>query len=294
MLHPMANELLTLPDGRVLEYSVLGSGSGLPLVFHHGTPGAVTAPRFLQREVLGRGLRLVTFSRPGYGSSTRQQGRRVVDVVADTAAVLDHIGATSSLVAGWSGGGPHALACAARLPGVRAALSIAGVGPHDAADLDFFAGMGTDNLQEFGSARSGESALHAYLDTQRPALLDTTPAGVIDALSTLLPSVDRAVITDEYGEDVAASFGEALRVGIDGWLDDDLAFIDAWGFDLSEIRVPVHIWQGELDKMVPYDHGVWLAAKVPGAKPHLVADQGHLSIAVAGVGRMIDDLIRAK
>lgn len=290
----MAIELLTLPDGRVLEVFVAGSAKRLPLVFHHGTPGGATPPRFLQREVTAHGLRLVSFARAGYGDSRRRAGRRVVDVVADTAAVLDHLGAEECLVAGWSGGGPHAIACAALLPGVRAALTIASVGPHDAADLDFFAGMGMDNLQEFGAARGGEGALRDYLDVQRPLLLDTDAAGVVRTLSTLLPSVDRAVLTDEYGEDVAASFGEGLRFGIDGWVDDDIAFIQPWGIDLADIHVPVHVWQGELDKMVPADHGVWLGERIPGATTHVVAGEGHLSIALGGIGRMLEDLVRAR
>ncbi len=114
-------QTLTLPDTRTLDFRVSGPEGGTPLVFHHGTPGSVVPNRAIERAAHARGLRLVTFSRPGYGASSRNKGRRVVDVVSDTAAVLETIGATESYVAGWSGGGPHTLACAARLPGVKAA-----------------------------------------------------------------------------------------------------------------------------------------------------------------------------
>jgi pimeloyl-ACP methyl ester carboxylesterase len=284
---------LGLADGRTLETWISGPEDGLPVVFHHGTPGSAKPARVLERAVHARGLRFVGFSRPGYGSSTRRPGRRVVDVVADTAAVLDSIGAAECLVAGWSGGGPHALACAARLPQARAALVIAGVAPYDAPGLDFLAGMGQDNLDEFGAALAGEQDLRAYLDTQRPALLGTTPAGVVAAMGSLLPPVDRAVLTDEYGEDLAASFGDALRVSVDGWLDDDLAFVADWAFALDEPTKPVVLWQGEEDLMVPFAHGRWLAAHVPSAAAHLLPGEGHLSIAIGALDRMLDEVAAA-
>jgi pimeloyl-ACP methyl ester carboxylesterase len=117
-----------LPAGRRIDVRVSGPEGGFPLVFHHGTPGAATPMRALERAAHKQGLRLVAASRPGYGRSSRHEGRRVVDVVSDTKAVLHALRADRCVVAGWSGGGAHALACAARLPGVSATLVIAGVG----------------------------------------------------------------------------------------------------------------------------------------------------------------------
>jgi len=139
---------LGLPDGRRLDIEISGPDGGLPLVFHHGTPGSVHRFGVVERAAHERGLRLVTFSRAGYGDSTRLPGRSVADVAADVAAVLDHLDAPRCLVAGWSGGGPHALATAALLPDrVAGALVIAGVAPWDADGLDFLAGMGEQNIQ---------------------------------------------------------------------------------------------------------------------------------------------------
>ena len=108
-------------------------------------------------------------------------------------------------MAGWSGGGPHrALACAARLPAAEAVLVIAGVAPYGAAGLDWAAGMGEENVAEFGAAWEGEDSLRPYLVEQRQHLKDVTPAGIITSLETLLPDVDRAVLTGEFGEDIAA------------------------------------------------------------------------------------------
>ncbi|GIF50446.1 pimeloyl-ACP methyl ester carboxylesterase [Asanoa ferruginea] len=281
-------------DGRLLDVDVSGPADGVPLVFHHGTPGSAWPLRYMRRGVHERGLRLVTFSRAGYGGSTRAAGRAVVDVVADVRDVLDHVGAPRCLVAGWSGGGPHALATAARLPErVVAALVIAGVAPYDAEGLDFLAGMGEDNVTEFGAAARGEQHLRPYLEKEAEGMRDTDAAGLIAGLSSLLPPVDRAVLTDEFGVDLTAGFAEGLRLGVDGWLDDDLAFIRDWGFELAEIAMPTYVWQGSEDLMVPYAHGKWLAAHVPGVTAHLEQGEGHLSVGVGAFDRMLDELVAA-
>jgi pimeloyl-ACP methyl ester carboxylesterase len=283
-----------MPDGRHIDVRVSGPAGGLPLVFHHGTPGAATPIRVLQRAAHARGLRLVTMSRPGYGSSDRQIGRDIVDVAADTAAVLAELGADRCVVAGWSGGGPHALACGARLPAAHAVLVIAGVAPHDAADLDWLAGMGADNVTEFGAALDGEDALRPFLSAARDQLIGATASELITSLDSLLPDVDRAVLTGEYAEDILASFREGLGTGTDGWLDDDLAFTRPWGFSLTEIAVPVMIWQGSADLMVPFAHGQWLAARMPAATAHLEDGEGHLSIGLGAMDRMLDELVAAR
>ena len=182
-----------------------------PLVFHHGTPGSARPPRALERAVHAHGLRFVGFSRPGYGGLDPAPRPPVVDVVADTDGGARLRRRRARVVAGWSGGGPHALACAARLPQPVATLVIAGVGPAGLLDLDFLAGMGQDNLDEFGAAFAGESTLRAYLDAQRPGLVGATAEGVDRLDGDPLPPVDRAVLTDEFGADMAAVVRGALR-----------------------------------------------------------------------------------
>jgi len=283
---------LGLPDGRRLDIEISGPDGGLPLVFHHGTPGSVRRFGVIERAAHERGLRLVTFSRPGYGDSTRLPGRSVADVAADVAAVLDHLDASRCLVAGWSGGGPHALATAALLPDrVAGTLVIAGVAPWDADGLDFLAGMGEQNIDEFGLAVQGEAAIRTSLAAEAAALCSATVADLVKGLDTLLPDVDRAVLTDEYGADLIANFAEALRVGVDGWLDDDLAFVRPWGFAVADIAVPTFVWQGSEDLMVPFTHGQWLAGHIPGVTAHLETGEGHLSIGVGAMGPMLDELV---
>ncbi len=155
---------------------------------------------------------------------------------------------------------------------------IAGVAPATADDLDFLAGMGQDNLDEFGEAAAGEGRIRAYLDAARSGLQNATAAELVTEMASLLPEIDRAVLTDEYGEDMAASFHEAVRLGVDGWLDDDLAFLEDWGLALDEITVPTSLWQGTADLMVPPSHGEWFASHLPQAKVTILEGEGHLGL----------------
>jgi pimeloyl-ACP methyl ester carboxylesterase len=289
----VAVDHVRLPDGRRLDLRVSGPAAGFPLVFHQGTPGAATPFRALERAAHTRGLRLVTTSRPGYGDSSPQPGRSVVDVAADTAAVLDAIGADRCLIAGLSGGGPHALACGARLGATAAVLVIAGGAPYGAAGLDWMAGMGEENVVEFSAALKGEDELRSYLTPYREQFKDVTAADIVASFQTLLPDVDRAVLTGEFGEDLAANLREAVRTGVEGWLEDDIAFTRSWGFGLEEISVPTMIWQGSADLMVPFSHGRWLASRLPGASVHLEEGEGHLSVALGALDRMLDELVSA-
>ena len=281
---------ITLADGRLLDIHDAG-GDGKPFLFHHGTPGSVVPMPQMSEAAARCGLRMVTYSRAGYGASTRHAGRAVADVVTDIDQVLDHLGVDRCVTGGWSGGGPHALAMAALRPERTAGcLVIAGAAQFDADGLDFLAGMGEQNLEEFGAALEGEAALRRHLDAERPGLLQADGPGIIEALSTLLPDVDRALLTEDFGEALATNMHEGLRTGVDGWLDDDLAFTRPWGFGLGSISVPTSVWQGSEDLMVPFAHGVWLADHVAGATPHLLEGEGHLSVAVGRMDEMFADL----
>lgn len=282
---------LQLPDNRSLDVFECGPSDGKALVFHHGTPGSWSPFRALTAAADRLGLRFVAYSRPGYGDSTRVPGRSVADVAVDTSAVLDALGIARCLVAGWSGGGPHALACAALLPDrVDAALVIAGVAPYPAEGLEWTAGMGDENIVEFGLAMQGEAALRPYVEAQAESLRQVTAQDIVPALLSVLSPVDQATLTTELGEDLAANFREAVRVGVDGWLDDDLAFVKPWEFSLPNIAAPILLWQGAQDRMVPFDHGKWLAARMPAAETRFLEDQGHLSIAVGRTYQMFEEL----
>ncbi len=288
------HEQVTLPDGRVLEYLVEGDPSGYPLVHHHGTPGAAVPFPTYAAAAAERGVALIQYTRAGYGNSSARPGRSVADVAEDVAALLDHLGHTDFITLGWSGGGPHSLACAARLPQrCRAAATGAGVAPYLAEDLDFLEGMGPENHEEFGAAVAGREPLEAYLRPQAKALTEITAEQIAEALGGLLSPVDQAYATGDHAARTLAVFQRATVNGIAGWADDDLAFTRDWGFSLDEICVPVSIWQGAEDRMVPFSHGKWLAGNVPGAAVHLDDDQGHLSL-WARIGEIVDDLLERR
>lgn len=279
--------------GRQLEVLVSGPEDGLPLVFHNGTPAGLVPFAPLTAAAQDRGLRLVMYARPGYGASTPQPGRRVADAAADVTAVLDALGAGDFVTAGWSGGGPHALACAALLAGrCRGAATIASVAPRRADGLDWLAGMGEENVAEFAAATAGQDKLTEFLTEAAAQLRAVTPDQLIAGMGDLVGDADKAIITGEFASYLAAAFRAALAAGIDGWRDDDLAFEQDWGFPL-EAAVPVAIWQGDQDRMVPFAHGQWLAAHVPGAASHLIPGAGHLSLAVDRLGVILDDLLSA-
>ena len=279
-----------LEDGRRIEILAAGPPEGLPLVWHDGTPGGLVAYPPMIEAASVRGLRTILHSRPGYGGSDPRPGRSVADVTGDVAAILDALGAETFLTAGASGGGPHALACAALLPGrCLAAATLAGVAPRHAAGLDWLAGMGPENVEEFAAAESGREALTDFLTKVAGGLAGITGAEVAAGLGGLVSAVDQAALTGDYADYMAASMRAALSSGIAGWRDDDLAFAGDWGFRFP--AVPVAIWQGDQDRMVPFAHGQWLARHVPGARAHLVRGEGHLSIVRHLHGEILDDLL---
>ena len=274
---------VTTPDGRTLTVHEGGDPDGFPLLFISGTPGSSTLFDDHVRDAEERGIRLFSYDRPGYGGSTRSQGRNVASCAADIAAVCDALGIERLAVWGISGGGPHALAAAALLPDrVAAAAALAPCAPFDAEGLDFFAGMGEQNIEEFGMVVAdplGETHL-ASAERERQNLLSATPEQLVELWSTLLGPADREVATGEFAAALLEHIRAGLEPSVDGWLDDDVAFVSPWGFDLSDIRVPVLLWQGEQDRFVPFAHGVWLAEHIPGVDARLTAEDGHLTLAV--------------
>jgi pimeloyl-ACP methyl ester carboxylesterase len=280
---------VTLRDGRTLHVYDDGDPNGNVVVENHGTPGC--GLRYppdveLARE---RGLRIVSYDRAGYGASTPNPGRRVVDVVADIEDVLDALEIDRFATAGGSGGCPHALALGARLaPRCVSVALVASPTPWDAEGIDQLAGMGEQNVQEFTAAMTGTAELEAFLQPMAEEVQAATVEQLKEVMSTLLPPVDRDVLTGERGAHLKRAFDRAIEPGIAGWRDDDIAFVTPWGFELDEIRVPALLWQGGQDKMVPVEHGRWLAERIPGVEAHISEEDGHLSIAVGRLGEIYD------
>jgi pimeloyl-ACP methyl ester carboxylesterase len=269
--------VIAASDDRKLAISTFGPPSGFPVLYHHGTPGSRLVPTPDPGLLDRAGVRLLTFDRPGYGSSSRRLGRSVADAAADAGLVADAFGAEHFAVLGYSGGGPHALACAALLPGrVTRCATIASIAPLDAAGLDFFAGMSEGNVSEFDKALAGREALAAELDPVAAAVADDVFAFIASLASEVGDGDAAALERPEVTQMFATSFTEGLRPGSGGWVDDDLAFASPWGFDVGAITVPVGIWQGTVDRLVPLGHGGWLLNAVPGAEGHVLVGAGHI------------------
>ncbi|MGZ6545005.1 MAG: alpha/beta fold hydrolase [Actinomycetota bacterium] len=283
---------LDVGGGRSLDVRVAGPEDGVVLVAHHGTPSTGRPFRPYVEAGAERGLRLVTYTRPGYAGSTRNVGRSVADCAADTARVVDHLGADRFYTMGQPGGGPHALACAALLPDrVIACATTAGVGPFDADGLDFLAGMAQENIDELGAAVESAEALEEFLLIDAEKLRRATASDLSEALGGLVSPVDVRALTGAFATHAIEMLHESVSTGIWGWFDDDMAFVRPWGFDVAAITVPVTVWQGAQDRMVPFAHGEWLAAHVAGAKARLSDDEGHLSLILGSFPAILDDLM---
>lgn len=273
---------VSMPDGRTLEIVTGGASDGFPLLFHGGTPSAAVPYDAMGRAAEEAGLRLVTYSRPGYGaSSPRYAGASPVlaDDVADSVAILDTLGLGEFVTLGWSGGGPRALACAALVPDrCRAATSLAGVAPADAEGLDWTAGMGAENVRDFELATRGREALQPVVDEEAAAMATITAEQLVEGLGDLTDEVDAAALTGAFADYLAATFRHAMTQGSRGYLEDSLQVLRPWGFDVGDISVPVAVWQGAHDRMVPFAHGQWLGARIRGARVHLLDDEGHISL----------------
>ncbi|MFM8205464.1 MAG: alpha/beta fold hydrolase, partial [Actinomycetales bacterium] len=235
-------------------------------------------------------VRAIATSRPGYGLSDRQAGRSVATDIANQAEVLDFFGIKSFVVIGWSGGGPHSLNMT-REPRCVASFTIAGVGEYGRADLDFLEGMGPENHDEFGAAMKGEAAISDWMERNSPGLRNVSGADLIQAFGGLIGDADKRALNSEVAEAMAATMRRALDKGFTGWLDDDLAFVRDFGFDISKIDKPVVIWQGDDDFMVPKAHSEWLAKHIPGSQLRFVPGHGHISLGEEFRPKIIEDAL---
>ena len=280
----MGDPLVTfeLSDGRELAYALWGDRDGFPVFVLHGTPGC-RLERWPDEDVYRRlGVLVVTHDRAGYGRSTRHPSRRIVDEVDDVAALADHLGLERFGVTGGSGGGAHSLACAARLPDrIERASCFVGVAPFGGPGLEreaWLDGMDPENIKEFEWAEAGEDVLTGELEKVNAEAMERVandPSSVLGDFE--LSDSDRAELQrPERMQIIRESWAEHSVRGVGGWVDDDLAHTQPWGFDVEEITIPVLIRYGETDVLVPPAHGEWLASHVPGCVVKVDSTAGHL------------------
>lgn len=269
------------PDGRALDVYEDGDPAGAAVLVHHGTPGAGVLFDSWVRDSAARGIRLISYTRPGYAGSTRDPGRSVASAAADAAAIMDALGIDRFATWGTSGGGPHALACAALLGDrVAAAATLGSLAPR-VEGLDWFAGMGDAGVLR--AAVAGEQELRPLLERNRPGMVGEAEGEEGD-LDAIFGPGDLAALAGPLGAFFGAGFQAGLAGGVDGWVDDELAYARVWGFDPGAIGVPVQLWQGRQDRMVPYAHGVWLGRRLPRVDVRMSPDDGHITLLERRVG----------
>jgi pimeloyl-ACP methyl ester carboxylesterase len=267
-----------LAGDRRVDYCLYNRGGSRHTLFQYGTPGTRWLSPGLIDAARAAGFELLVIDRPGYGMSARQPGRRVVDVVADVSAVVEAVGWDRFAVWGGSGGAPHALAIAARLPDcVTACASVVGLAPYDAPGLDWYAEMAPANVAEFQAAARGERAYRPLVERLAADAMAEIKAGGLQVSDDYqLPEVDRHALAARHAEDgYLDRMNLTYRHGIDGWIDDSIAFTKPWGFELSKLTTPTSVWYGAADVLASRAHHEYLLSVIPDAQLHELHG-GHL------------------
>lgn len=270
------SRLVPTPRGGVLSVEVSGAPDGHPVFLMHGTPGSRSGPRPRSIVLYRMGVRLVSYDRPGYGGSTRVPGRQVADAATDVAAIADALGLERFGVIGRSGGGPHALACAALLADrVTRAAALVGIAPPDAPGLAWFDGMAQSNTNDYDMA-DRDVALFTERLLARADRARRDPESLMADLRAELTHSDLRVIDDTaIRRLITDNYAEATRFGGHGWVDDALAFRREWGFRLSDVSSEVLLWHGADDAFSPVGHTEWLAGRIAHARVQVQADTAH-------------------
>ncbi len=266
-------------DGRVLQVLERGHPSGQPVLVHNGMPNSRLLYEPNVRCAERQDIRLISYDRPGYGGSTSQPGRTVADCAQDVRTIAAGLELERLAIWGISGGGPHALACAALLPDLVPAVAVlASLAPWGADGLDYFAGMGEDNVDDIQLFFEDQAAARAKCEQDRGELLEVSAEQLHEPLKTLLSPADAAVLTGELAQYLVDCTQSGLAPGVEGWWDDGVALNEPWGFELESIRTPVLLYHGRQDRFVPFGHGEWLAGHIPGVQAQLTDDDGHLTL----------------
>ncbi|GEM45651.1 alpha/beta hydrolase [Deinococcus cellulosilyticus NBRC 106333 = KACC 11606] len=257
---------LHLPDGRTLHVYQTENNDAFPMFWFHGTPNLGSPPGPLLEHAAKLGFRWVSCDRPAYGRSTPVPDRSVASAASDVKAIADHLGLDHFVVMGHSGGGPHALACAALLPDrVKAAVSLSGLAPFDAPGLDYFAGMHPSSVASLSAAAQGRAAKEAF------------EASAPEFDPEVFTPADHAALSGRWSW-LNEVVEPALVAGPEGLIEDDLAYVKGWGFEPAQLKVPTLIVHGEEDRMVPVSHARWLATQVGHAELWANPEAGHIAI----------------
>jgi pimeloyl-ACP methyl ester carboxylesterase len=278
---------IQLEDGRWLRVEIAGDGRRV-VVAHVGTPNAGVLYDGWVADAAANGITLISYDRPGYGGSSPHPGRTIADCAADVRAISHALGFDRCAVWGFSGGGPHALACAALLDDLVAAVATIGSpAPVGATGLDYFAGMRESMREDMELFDADRAEWERQGEQQYAAVLALSAAELAEQWSIGAAPVDADALRGEFGEWLHRAVQGALASGMEGWSEDDFAvFHTSWGFEPAAVSVPVKVWHGREDRFVPFGHGQWLAGTIPGAQAELRDEDGHMNVAATRIGEI--------
>lgn len=289
----MQDETMTLRDGRTLGFSDYGKPTATPILLFHGTPGSRICGLEDWSLLEQYRIRVIAPERPGYGLSDPNQGRKIMDWVGDVAALADHLGLDRFHIAGESGGGPYVLACAVQMPTrVLSATLIGSACPPEGVRL--VKAMTFGNRIGFYLARYAP-LLMKWASAMFANAVRKHPEKVMQRLVSQLSEWDRNVL-ERSGvrkrDLLMAHFKEAFRQGSYGHCSDSLLIARHWEFDLSVIKVPVFMWHGESDNLMPMASAKEFSRLIPGCECHFIPGAGHFlleseDVASKIVGRVL-------
>jgi len=265
---------ISLPDGRKLAYAEYGDPQGLPLFFFHGFPGSRYDGAYTGQVAAKMGIYLIAPDRPGMGYSDFKPGRKLLDWPDDVCFLADSLHFETFGVLGYSGGGPHALACAYKIPERLTSICVmAGVGPvTEPGALD---GMMKNNVQIFFLARKAPWLLNLLYRLQVPI----NDKKLMQAASGQMAKPDVAAMQDPTVlQDIVKNFNEAFRQNTKGVVQEGGLYGSDWGFKLSDIQATVHLWQGEEDTNAPVQMGRYQARNIPNCIAKFYPGEGHISL----------------
>ncbi|MGA7329133.1 MAG: alpha/beta hydrolase [Rhodomicrobium sp.] len=276
-----------LPGGRKLSFSEFGDPDGLPVFGFHGTPGSRLMFRLVHKPAQRTGLRFIAPDRPGFGNSTYQLGRTLAAWAKDTEWLANHLGLRRFAVAGISGGGPYAVACAALLPNRVSACALMGpLGPlrqpegPKAIGAMHYAMFRI--MPEHRLLANGAFYLSRYLFLNAP---DTVYGMIVRRAS----AADRHILSrPDVRENLIDGVGEGLRPGIRGSVQEMRIFSKPWNLPFDAIKAPVLMWQGMQDRNVPLSAALRLARLIPTCELSRIDNAGHYWIF-----EHIDDVLKA-
>lgn len=284
-------EFCIAPDGRRIAFVEFGARGGHPVLYCHGFPSSRREAALLHPAALKLGLRVIAPDRPGYGASDHLPGRRLADWPADVEHLADHLGLDRFAVLGLSGGGPYALACLWRLAErISRSTLVCPLGP--AYIPEVLDAMHPGARASLGMAKHFPRLTQAVFGGPTPAVLARWP-GLVERLRTLgaPPTDERALAEGNNREILNSTIGDSMAGGARGARADLRLYTTDWGIPFEALDRPLPIWHGDADGTVPLAHALWYRDKLPQARLHILADQGHYSVPIQFTDRILRGLL---